>query len=409
MRGFFGMRAPPLDLDIDAARAYLLSSFNALTAPTVKSCEKKADLLFRSLEDFSRALEKFSEIDAMPDVEVSGASNPSFVKSQKLNYQNVLANALASIKDSLGKIDKDTGYERMREVHSIYSSFIYKVLYTNSNFKVVVFGYYFGISLFKKPFSALERQAKELERELGKEGEHFGKYNSMRIAIEKLTMRIDELEALALPASASDSTHKGERNILISEAESHEHALKSLAEQLHVLESKLRLQRSEVEVILKPMERAARKFDHGLKEGSKIMPYISAPFEANFSGGQYSSFEDVLLKLRESVEKGEPDQEKKLLLQHINKAIDYSISQKITGINHLLGQISLIKLEIKKQESALEGYRSAAKEAEEEDRKQIDLGKRRELLSLEISRSKAEIEQMLYSEYGRQVRIKNLQ
>ncbi len=409
MRGFFGRNSSSLDLSIGSIEEYLRSSFEELSAPVVTACERRLAGLSRAVEEFSYALDEFSAIDLEPDEEASGINSAGFAKSQKSNYQKVLSNAVASLKEGLEDISAATGYERIYKAHGLYSSFIHKVLSTNSTFKIVVFGYHSGISLFKKPFSIIEKQVKELEYELGRDAAHFNEYNKILTSIEALRTHIEELDAIRWSEEHASTLQEGESSRILSEAKSHEHTIAELREQLRGMESKVRLHRSELEVLLKPMERAARKFDHNAKANSRITQYIAMPFDTSFTNSPYADFSEVLSKLRESIEKeASASDEKENALRHLNKAIEANIDAKLAVIRSEDKELDTIKSEIREQESKLSEYSRAASDVEEENRKRIDAAQRKEHLSSEIHIEKENIERMLGHEYGRQVRIVGL-
>ncbi|MEM3827303.1 MAG: hypothetical protein QXR58_01740 [Candidatus Micrarchaeaceae archaeon] len=407
MLGFFGSPKVSADVALDAVAEYARSSFERLSSPIVKKCSGKLAELAYAIDGFSNALERFSSINDEPDEEqLVGAGGASFVKAQKASYQKAIYNAVAALKRSLDEVKAPTGYERMQDSLSAYASFVSKVLSINSTFKAVMFGYPSGISLFKKPFSNVEKRIKELEYEISLGAQYFSEYKRIVNAAALISAHVDGLAALKSAESDAASSHGAERDSMLKEMELQEQAVASLEAELNGLEANLHSKRAAVETLLKPLERLARKADHASKGKSRISAYIEMPFDAQFSGSPYSGFSELLAHLREAVEKGAVENENlKLAQRHLDRAESEGIDQKISEIKALGAKAEALRSKISEQKMLAVKYRGEVEKIEHAAMRRADISEREVKLAAEIDKEKTELSRMLSEAYGKPVRI----
>jgi len=407
MPGFFSSPKPPQDISQEQLDNYIKSSFEDTVSQVVKKCEAYISGLAKMVDEFYNTIDRFSSMDEGPDEELAGVNSASFIRAQKLNYQKALANAVISLRLELEGVSANTGYERMRESHSIYTSFISKVLSTNANFKNVVFGYHSEISLFKRPFSNIEKRTKDLEYAIGKGDAHFRAYAQIYHVARNLHAHIEELNSIYWSVKHAGASQAGEQARLSDEVKLHEQKLAELKSELSSIESDIRSLKSEVEILLRPLERSARKFDHTVSKGrEKMLAYITMPFDVQFSADSYANFADMLAHLRKALEKeGMRSAEDASVIRHLDEAINAGIDDKIAEVKSKAAALEELRLKIRDAERILEEYKSAAKKADAEAQKHIDLSKRKEQLATEIETEKSEIERMIKEEYGKAIRI----
>jgi len=114
----------------------------------------------------------------------------------------------------------------------------------------------------------------------------------------------------------------------------------------------------------------------------------------------------MLAHLRKALEKeGLRSAEDASVIRHLDEAINAGIDDKIAEVKSKAAALEELRLKIRDAERILEEYKSAAKKADAEAQKHIDLSKRKEQLATEIETEKSEIERMIKEEYGKAIRI----
>jgi hypothetical protein len=401
---FFSKEPKQVDLALDSCESYLKERFEALSSPVIGRCSPILGRLAMALDSFSASLEKFSKIEKDPDEEFTGRMSMSFIKAQKPKYIESVNNSISSLNEALNSIKYDTKYEDIRGVQVTYADFISRLLSTNANFKGVVMGYSEEMKLFKKPFQLLEKNLKDLEYELNKFEQGFRSYIALRDEIGKaislkndLYIETDDKENPA-PDSNGESIEAERAEI--------ESKLNGIKAEIIKLESRYNSIKSDVELILKPLERTARKYDHSSSSKTSLASMLSSPISKIGNELSYANFVSMLKDMGAKVSDGSIKIENSdQISEQIKDAINAGIDSAIAEANSLTEQKSELAEQEKYYENKLYETRKKATTIESERRSRMSNLEHRAEIKMQIENAKATIEKMFMQYYGVKVHI----
>ncbi len=401
---FFNKEPKQVDLALDSCEGYLNEKFEALSSPVIDRCSPILGRLASALDSFSASVEKFSKIEKDPDEEFTGRVSISFIKAQKPKYVESLNNSIASLNEALESIKYDTKYEDIRGVQVTYADFISRLLSINANFKGVVMGYSEEMKLFKKPFQLLEKNLKDLEYELNKFEQGFRSYIALRDEIAKAISLKNELSISTVDEAEPLSDSNGESlEAKKGEIESGLNAVKSSI--LHV-ENRYNSIKSEIELVLKPLERAARKYDHSSSSKTSLASILSSPISRIGSELSYVGFIAMLKDMGAKVSDGSIKIDNAAQIQEqINDAINAGIDSAIAEASSLMKQKAELELQEKDYGNRLYETRKKATSIESEHRSRIAVAQRKAEIGMQIENAKATIEKMFMQYYNAKVHI----
>ena len=299
---FFSKEPKQVDLALDSCESYLRERFEAISGPVIDRCSPILGKLATALDSFGASLEKFSKIEKDPDEEFTGRMSISFIKAQKPKYIESANNSISSLNEALDSIKYDTKYEDIRAVQVTYADFISRLLSTNANFKGVVMGYSEEMKLFKKPFQLLEKNLKDLEYELNKFEQDFRSYIALRDEIGKAISLKNELYIETNEDNKPASYSNGES--IEAERAEIENKLNEIKAEIIKLESRHNSIKSDIELILKPLERTARKYDHSSSSKTSLASILSSPISKIGNELSYASFVSMLKDMGAKVSDG---------------------------------------------------------------------------------------------------------
>ena len=401
---FFSKEPKQVDLALDSCESYLKERFEALSGPVIDRCSPILGRLALALDSFGASLEKFSKMENDPDEEFTGRMSMSFIKAQKPKYIESLNNSISSLNEALNSIKYDTKYEDIRGVQVTYADFISRLLSTNANFKGVVMGYSEEMKLFKKPFQLLEKNLKDLEYELNKFEQGFRSYIALRDEIGKAISLKNELYISTneedKPASDSNSESiEAER----SEIESNLNAIK---DSIIKVESRYNSIKSDIELVLKPLERTARKYDHSSSSKTSLASIISSPISKIGNELSYASFIAMLKDMGTKVSDGSIKIENSAqILEQINDAVNAGIDSAIAEANSSMKQKAELEHQEKDYVNKLYETRKKATTIESERRSRMSNLEHQTEIKMQIENAKATIEKMFMQYYNVKVHI----
>ncbi|MEM0154619.1 MAG: hypothetical protein QW814_02175 [Methanothrix sp.] len=401
---FFSKEPKQVDLALDSCESYLKERFEAISSPVINKCSPILSRLASALDDFSASIEKFSRIEKDPDEEFAGRMSISFIKTQKPKYIESLNNSISSLNEALQSIKYDTKYEDIRGVQVTYADFISRLLSINANFKGVVMGYSEEMKLFKKPFQLLEKNLKDLDYELNKFEQGFRSYIALKDEIGKAVSLKNELHIYAEEPDKPMSDSNSES--LEAEKSEIEGKLNTVKGSILNLENKYNSIRSEIELVLKPLERAARKYDHLSSKKTSLANIISSPISSIGSELSYDSFIMMLKEMGAKIsDKSIKIDNATQVLDQINDALNAGIDSAIAEAKSLAEQKAELISQEKDYENRLYETRKKAINIESAHRSRVAASEHRVEISMRIENAKATIEKMFMQYYNSKVHI----
>jgi chromosome segregation ATPase len=402
---FFNKKPKQVDLALDSCYEYLKKMFDEASKPAISRCSPILGRLSASLESFKDAISKFSNVEKDPDDEFAGRMSVSFIKTQKPKYAETLYKAIQSLNESIEKVHYETKYEDLREVQRLYADFVSKVLSINANFKGVVMGYSDEMNLFKKPFASIEKALKDFEYELGKNEEVFKSYIALRDEISKMVGLKNELYNIITYADDNESQSKLSQEAKLEKAEL-EKKIAEINNKVSELERRYRSIQSEVELILKPLERAARKYDHSKTSGESLAKQISSPITELSDHDAYLNFISMLEVMRSRIK----DNTIKIdnatqAIDQINDAINAGIDSAIAEARSINEQKYALEQQAKEYTNKLYEAQKKANSIESEAKRRNSMIERQTEIKMQIEDAKNTIMHMFNQYYNVNVRI----
>ena len=401
----FNRKPKQVELPLDSCEGYLKKMFDEASLQVINRCSPILGRLSTSLESFNAAISSFSKIEKDPDVEFAGTMSTSFIKTQKPKYIESLSASVLSLNESIEAVKFETRYEDLRAVQRLYADFVSKVLSVNANFKGVVMGYSDEMHLFKKRFSAIEKALKDLEYELGKGEDSFKSYMALRDEISKMMGLKAELHNTAAyidgnynPAPV-DSDAEIERDTIEKEMKQINNKIEGLEKNYHTI-------KSEVELVLKPLERAARKYDHSKTSGESLAKQISSPMTELSDQIAYSNFISMLEAMRSKIKDNTIMIDNAAqIIEQIDDAISAGIGSAISEAKSIMEQKYALEQQAREYSNKLYDARKKVNNIESESKRRSSMIERQGEIKMQIEDAKNTLMHMFMQYYGVNVRV----
>lgn len=283
----------------------LAGTLNRLFNEKLRLLEAKGANLIKELKynetEFVNACDDFEALSAEPDLDYIYTTNTGFIKSQKSSY----AKNLKHIMSSTPIIDNPIIYSKYSAVLYDTELKINSVLKNNSLFKMVVLAYANHLSNFKRVFSSMERLRNTIRREIENYNEEYSEYKTTMDNVQSLLAMEEELHLIKeneQTLKSKPSTH----GLRSEEAELKEKITKKTLE-IEEIDGKIAGISSRIEMLLSPLNRAARKYDHLSLEKTKLMDLMNDPVGKIATEQDYNKFADLVNGMKKEINLGRID------------------------------------------------------------------------------------------------------
>ncbi|MCL5404638.1 MAG: hypothetical protein M1125_02245 [Candidatus Marsarchaeota archaeon] len=394
------------EVQIGELEGFFREMFERESEKAVKRAEQVEPHITHGLHMFEKAAEALAEYNGEPDEEFIGRASISSAKEQKSHYTDALQKALASLAAELKDAHAGTRYETMLRKKDIYTEFVSKVLSLNSSFKLAVLGYSERMGDFKKSFSVIEKNLKALESELGFGSEAFRQYES---AIGHVQALLGGMENIRLASMQNDYTQKDAATASSSDIERDRSALegkiREISAKISDCEKRSKSISAEMELLLLPIERVSRKYDHSIPSKEGIGQYIADPVSKLASELSYSNFVSLLNDMRKKIEQGSIEiKNKEDVLSQISLILNTNLSDMAYQAMKLESEKAELSEQLKSYDIELHKVHAQKSSTDSLIRERETAAKRLSYTKAEAEQRKLTIERLAYDLY--KVRLK---
>ncbi|MEM3572176.1 MAG: hypothetical protein QW530_00405 [Candidatus Micrarchaeaceae archaeon] len=334
----FGKRRAE-EIPAGALGGYAIALFDGKLSKVNSRCAKSMAKLDGSLKRFEEACAELGKLDAMPDLESIASGSSKAIAEQKPRYVKELVSIIDSLRHSISAAKAPTKYEELLAKKALFEGAMEDMLKLNAVFRGVLVGYggYFGN--IKKAFKALENDMAALRLEIDKGSVDFLNHKNLIASIAKLSALIDEFSALNSESVAIQQERARAEQRSVDEAEIARLSVKisDLSKEIESIEQKKKSIAAEINAMLAPLERVARKYDHSVASKFKLMEAIKNPFEAMRSSESYSKFIDAVRDMRSKIALIEPNQRE---LDSIKQRLDIVLSSNMLDAIYEVSELS---------------------------------------------------------------------
>ncbi|MGC8652145.1 MAG: hypothetical protein ACP5UH_02760 [Candidatus Micrarchaeia archaeon] len=399
---FFG-KPQHEELKVDELRARARSMFSKKVEKVTGRCGRHLAAVESALGEFERACAYLGSVEADPDIEFVGMSNAAWLKEQKARYVKALLSAIGSLKDRIAVAQADTEYETILLKRSILGDFIEHALKTNAAFRNVFMGYGNYFNGIKRSFKELENGISMLKLDIDSGTPDFSNYETLVEAIEKLNSMQRELGI----ESNIEAPQRASKNVA-SEADikNTEEMMRQLSSEINGIDIKIHPITASINAMLKPIERAARKYDHESKKRLKLVDVIENPMSMLKDADAYARFSAMLKEMLENISSVEADEkESELAKGRIAAVLNSNMHALVLEASKLEEQKSQLLSELGAYKIRLAELGTMRESSEEAARESRLIKENRKKLSSEISSLAHAIGELFYSYYNIRVTI----
>ncbi|EQD66970.1 hypothetical protein B2A_00912 [mine drainage metagenome] len=388
---------------------YVNSLFDSQVSKTVTAVDRSLSTLMVEAEKFADLSEKFYSADAEPDMEFIEHMSEGFIKSQKMVYSKSLS-AILSERSAAMRITADTKYDEAKSRKEAFESMLQEVLRLNSKFSMILVGYSRQMDAFKKQFSRMDRELKQINEQLKGESEAVEAYNSISDQVSHMLSEIDALSHIR----ARKENQKIDRNIgsdeklrsAISAIEAERSSYGSEKRALDDEESRLR---HRLISLMQPLSRASRIYDHEAKNKIKMADYIGDSIAHLQDKEACAVFEAELRKMNEYVSKNPSKfKDNEAVMAQISDVLSSGIQGSIERIHLLEEKIGAVKEKIRHADSRLHEVVSEKDKLEERFGELVYTEEQMNRSYNEVLDSKGRIERLCLSAYRVRLEITEL-
>ncbi|MDE1860994.1 MAG: hypothetical protein KGH72_04755 [Candidatus Micrarchaeota archaeon] len=402
---FFGGR------DAEKVEADRLDALlNSLFTKKISSLDSRASGIARDLTQtkvqFIDACRTFADLDAEPDTEDMFVANVNAIKTQK----NVYAKALANVINGLSVDDEGSpnAYVRYNGLLANVEGTINEMLKLNANYKQVVYRYSNHIGAFKKLFSNMEKLRDTLRIEIENKSKEFLEYNKLNDEILGLHTLIEEARALdrAIAEINENSARREEGNLGVSNEQDISGKLSGKRAELVALSNEIIRARGRIDALAAPLERPARKFDHGSARKRQLHVLLEDPYGSIKDESDYQEFVSLAQELKSSLDAGRIDvKNQEDTGNAVAALLNSNVFSMLASVRSLEARRYAMNDEIKLLERALEDIMQSRLSSERSLKEVEDLQKRAGGVVSAKELRKSSIEKLFQSYYGRRISI----
>ncbi len=371
-----------------------LGSVNAKASAIIKRFDGARDALI----DACGQLERDS---SLPDIDYISNSVAMRVAEQKKVYTSALKRILSGYKVE----EKKNLYMSHLATLEGMKGMLDEVLKLNGKFRMVLEGYANSLGRFRSSFSLMERLAKEMDSIVSSKEKEFKEYNEILGEIERLRAFSEELGGLS--AIRSRKAIKSGVDGRSAEMEMLKSLLAKKSAELDLIERSIDGVSMEILHITSPIEKAARKYAHGIASSARLLAYISDP--VGTIAGNPDAMKDFMMyveSLRKEIASGrilvknqvEAVQALELVMKGNLGALVDEIAILKAKEGPIMLEIGSIKKDMDRIDREAEHNRAEIKESEALEEKLRNLSKA-------MSLSKSKIEELFSRYYRMQISL----
>jgi len=386
---------------------YIIVLFNAKSAKTNERCRRALSRLDDAIANFESASSKLGEVNAEPDLEFLGPVSPSSLAEQKARYVRLLAAETVKLRQSLAVAKGATEYEEILKMKELYDGFVGDLLKLNASFRGVFIGYsnYFGG--IKKAFKAIEDGLADLGAELGRGAADFSDYVSLARYVAELNSLGDEMDIMSSEASAmAHGSARQRREGEVAAVKKLEEEIAATARELSALRAEEQSLVANINAMLRPLERVARKYDHESKAKYRLADALAEPLVALKDSESYVLFAAALESMRAKLGSIEANAgELELARQRIEAILRADLPGSVLEVARLKQQARELESELARKRAQLDELgREMVGEAEAQ-REARRSEERRARIASDMRQLADKIEQSTFKYYKRRIKI----
>ncbi|MGC8669785.1 MAG: hypothetical protein ACP5TL_01370 [Candidatus Micrarchaeia archaeon] len=392
------------EISIDSIDSYIIRLFDEKTKRINEKCSWELLRIKDALSSFKEACAEFGKANFEPEAEFIGSISKSSVIEQKPRYVFAIISSINMLEQNLEKASAQTEYEKFLSIKWLLDNFLEHILKLNASFRVVFMGYGDKFGKMKSTFKELENSIKSLSMELDRGTEDLSSHLKIYENITRLRSLMDELNMLSIynqdigTASLQDDLSK--------QIVEYKSKIESLNTQLYDNQKKKQAIINELDTVLKPIERAARKYDYESKNKFKLTNAIEDPIHVLSDNAAYVQFLNSLKDLETKIDHIEENKrEISIAKNQIGTAIGADIQTSILEYEKLNDVESSLTKEMQDCKSVIEEL-SSRKTNEDILKNQKSLNaKKISNIRDEIGEVTAQIAELVYSSYRKRIKI----
>ena len=361
--------------------------------------------MLKSSAEFSEACDRLEKLDAEPYVENIYFKTVGSIKSQKYPYVKALRDIIAE--NSLETGEAPNSYEQYTDLLARAEKMTGEVLKANAEFKLILYCYGNYMGTFRKSFSDIERCRESLRREIGSRSKEHSEFSSVNSWVSRLAAQREEQATMGRSMDlAKESLGVINKKVLEKDEAVLVKKLEGIRFELSVVDTEAERLSARISLLTAPLERQARKMDHGSLGKGRLHPMMADPMGEIKSEGEYLEFKTLVKKLREDVEKESIDAKNKA---GTLESISALINSDLYGMVQSLKSLRQKKFEMENEARIVEGVLGDVKEGKGSSEKTVrDIASMEEKLKgtgVSISAAKQMIEKLFLEYYRKPISI----
>jgi len=261
------------EVGLDELEQLLNSAFDS----KISGINAKASSLVKGIDDAKalllQACDQFDMNEAAPDTEYMRIANTKQIKEQKPLYTAGLRRIIGLERQADAKNLYSSYYSRLSSARSMMDD----ILKINNKFRPVLEAYANHLSRFRAGFSTMGRYVKELNARLGSRAQDFDEYKRVLEEIEKMKTFDDELASLGKISADMADGKSGDTAEQEKDAEELAKRLSVKMAEINEIDRAIGDVKANIMHILSPLDKAARKYEHGLSSKMYLTHYMEDP------------------------------------------------------------------------------------------------------------------------------------
>lgn len=398
---FFRRKEPQRTIRVDELKALGDQEFERKISNALSYSNGILIKLESDMHNFMKLCKDFALENPDVDNELIGNVSKATLTSQKDAYVKTVLSIISST--DVYKPTYATQYDLAYRKKSNFERALHEILQTNSRFSMVILGYSGSMTKFKRQFSAMEKLSRELDIKMNSVSNEVDERRAITTEIDKLLILLEELEAAKrnvydLEEIAAGKYKKEDRS---KEIKSIESVISDKHNELRDLHLQIDQKVEWIKSLIAPLERAARKYDHGSGEKNTLSQFVIDPIKNIKTEFDYSEFIGKLKKLDNNVAGSS------LMLKNsgnisetISKILEANIYEDIAFVNSKKNKAVGIKDEISEYDYELQNLLKSDKTFRDSKAMLVSANERISNMANDVSSSKSTIENLFLKYYG---------
>lgn len=351
-------------------------------------------------DNFLIVCKRFLEQETKEDMEDLPGLNAASIASQKVPYIKALESILTQ---ELRSEKEDNIFNKNKNLVEKEEDRIKQLLQINHRYRQVIIAYSAYMDPFKKAFSIMERDTKNLRYELEKLNDKVLEYKQTKDAInafiEYRTM-IDELNG---------RVNKGMlKEIDFPNVDGMERIISQKKQDVEKLDVEISTINSRIGKQFIVIDRSAKKYDHLKRHKNGLSDILMDPAGKLKNVEDYKEFEGMLESLEKMIEEGAIElRNKESVIKTINEIGSEDIYSEIQKIHELEEKRRETKNEINRYLFEYDRISDRKKEIAKQEKEIGNISIKIEELKKKYNSLKQEIEEFLLRYYKKNIEIKD--